>query len=95
MRNLKVICFYSVNFTIKNHNLREKICKKINEISNDIQMTDKCLDHLNDILTVTVTFTKGGCSWRVDRVTLPKIVINLPLTFEKLHCKGEPYQFSG
>ena len=27
--------------------------------------------------------------------TLPKIVINLPRTCEKLHCKGEPYWFSG
>ena len=27
--------------------------------------------------------------------TLPQIVINLPWTYEKLHCKKEPYRFSG
>ena len=28
-------------------------------------------------------------------VPSPKIVRNLPRTYEKLHCKGEPYRFSG
>ena len=32
--------------------------------------------------------------WRVV-VPSPKIVINLPRTYEKLHCKGEPYRFGG
>ena len=27
--------------------------------------------------------------------TLPKIVINLSRTYEKLHCKGGPCRFSG
>ena len=29
------------------------------------------------------------------RVPSPKIVINLPKTYEKLHCKREPYRFIG
>ena len=28
-------------------------------------------------------------------VPSPKIVMNLPRTYQALHCKGEPYQFSG
>ena len=28
-------------------------------------------------------------------VSSPKIVMNLPRTFEKLHCKGESGQFQG
>ena len=28
-------------------------------------------------------------------VLSPKIIINLPRTYEKLLCKGEPYRFSG
>ena len=28
-------------------------------------------------------------------VPSPKIIIKLPRTYEKLHCKGEPYRFSG
>ena len=33
----------------------------------------------------------------LGRVAVPssKIVINLPRTYEKLHCKGEPYWISG
>ena len=33
----------------------------------------------------------------LGRVVVPssKIVINLPMTYEKLPCKGKPYQFSG
>ena len=75
--------------------MREKICIKINDILNDIQMTDKCLDHPNNILTVTVTFTKVVVLEGWIELPSPKIVINLPLTFEKLHGKGEPYQLSG
>ncbi len=26
---------------------------------------------------------------------IPQIAINLPSSYEKLHCKGIPYQFSG
>ena len=32
--------------------------------------------------------------WRLV-ISSPKLVINLPRTYEKLHCKGEPYRFSG
>ena len=28
-------------------------------------------------------------------VSFPQKVINLPRTYQKLHCKGEPFQFSG
>ena len=31
----------------------------------------------------------------IIRAPSPKIVINLPRTFKKLHYKGEPYRFSG
>ena len=33
----------------------------------------------------------------LGRVVVPctKIVINLPWTYKKLHCKGNPYRFSG
>ena len=36
-------------------------------------------------------------SWEGERVVVssPQIVINLPRTYEKLHCKEEPYRFSG
>ena len=32
--------------------------------------------------------------WRVETL-YPKIVINYPKTYEKLHCKGEPYRITG
>ena len=38
-------------------------------------------------------FFRGDLSWEVGG-TLPKIVINLPRIYEKLHCKGEPYRLS-
>ena len=28
-------------------------------------------------------------------VPSPQITIKLPMTYEKLHCRGEPYQFNG
>ena len=39
-------------------------------------------------------FFLGFISLRGDVVHTPKKVINLLSTYEKLHCKEEPYQFS-
>ena len=36
-------------------------------------------------------FFLGVISLRRVVVPSPKLVINLPRTYEKLHCKGEPY----
>ena len=41
-----------------------------------------------------VIFSRGDFSWEGGG-TLPKIVENLPWTYEKLHCYGEPDRFSG
>ena len=42
-------------------------------------------------------FFAGGSYIFIGRVVVPfpKIVINLPRTYVKLPCKGEPDQFSG
>ena len=37
-------------------------------------------------------FSSVDLSWRLD-IPSPKIVINLSWTYEKIHCKGEPYRF--
>ena len=41
-----------------------------------------------------IIFSRGDLSWEGGG-TIPKIVINLPRTYEKLHFKGESYRFSG
>ena len=38
-------------------------------------------------------FSVGDLSWE-GGVALSKNFINLPMTYEKLHCKGEPYPIS-
>ena len=40
---------------------------------------------------------KKGRSFFIGRVEIssPRIVKNLPCTYNKLHCKGEPYRLSG
>ena len=43
-------------------------------------------------LTCVLVFV-GNFSWMLV-VLSPKIGINLPRTYEKLHCKVEPYRFS-
>ena len=38
---------------------------------------------------------RGNISWEDGVEPSPKIVINLPKFYKKLHCKGDPYWFSG
>ena len=54
------------------------------------------IKHLTNIYKNSLSsfISRGDFSWE-GGVALPKIAINLPRTFEKLHCKGEPYRFNG
>ncbi len=61
-----------------------------------------CFPNYNKQTYPLLTNSFKGCDFFLGAISLgrmikssPKIVVNLAKTYEKLHCKGEPYRFSG